>query len=74
MCPSTLNIHPKIIKHVVEVCELINNYKPEFILLMSFSREFRFTSEVPIRLDYHGKHMAMEQVSYLLNPNVNKLY
>ncbi|XP_062863124.1 autophagy-related protein 2 homolog B isoform X2 [Trichomycterus rosablanca] len=26
-----------------------------------FFREFRFTSEVPIRLDYHGKHMAMEQ-------------
>uniref|UniRef100_A0A673KC28 Autophagy-related protein 2 homolog B-like n=1 Tax=Sinocyclocheilus rhinocerous TaxID=307959 RepID=A0A673KC28_9TELE len=25
-----------------------------------FFREFRFTSEVPIRLDYHGKHMAME--------------
>lgn len=26
------------------------------------NREFRFTSEVPIRLDYHGKHVAMEQV------------
>lgn len=25
-------------------------------------REFRFTSEVPIRLDYHGKHVSMEQV------------
>uniref|UniRef100_A0A672QL42 Autophagy related 2B n=1 Tax=Sinocyclocheilus grahami TaxID=75366 RepID=A0A672QL42_SINGR len=30
----------------------------------SFSREFRFTSEVPIRLDYHGKHMAMEQGTF----------
>uniref|UniRef100_A0AAR2KEJ5 Autophagy related 2B n=1 Tax=Pygocentrus nattereri TaxID=42514 RepID=A0AAR2KEJ5_PYGNA len=27
-------------------------------------REFRFTSEVPIRLDYHGKHMAMEQGTF----------
>uniref|UniRef100_A0A674I539 Autophagy related 2A n=1 Tax=Terrapene triunguis TaxID=2587831 RepID=A0A674I539_9SAUR len=25
-------------------------------------REFRFTSEVPIWLDYHGKHMTMDQV------------
>lgn len=25
-------------------------------------REFRFTSEVPIRLDYHGKHVSMDQV------------
>lgn len=25
-------------------------------------REFRFTSEVPIWLDYHGKHVAIEQV------------
>ncbi|KTG34867.1 hypothetical protein cypCar_00040157 [Cyprinus carpio] len=28
------------------------------------STEFRFTSEVPIRLDYHGKHMAMEQGTF----------
>uniref|UniRef100_A0A673ZD93 Autophagy related 2B n=1 Tax=Salmo trutta TaxID=8032 RepID=A0A673ZD93_SALTR len=27
-----------------------------------FFREFWFTSEVPIRLDYHGKHVSMEQV------------
>lgn len=26
-------------------------------------REFRFTSEVPIWLDYHGKHVVIEQVS-----------
>ena len=25
-------------------------------------REFRFISEVPIWLDYHGKHMVIEQV------------
>ena len=25
-------------------------------------REFRFTSEVPIWLDYHGKHVTMDQV------------
>lgn len=25
-------------------------------------REFRFTSEVPIWLDYHGKHVSMDQV------------
>ncbi|XP_073720955.1 autophagy-related protein 2 homolog B-like isoform X2 [Misgurnus anguillicaudatus] len=29
-----------------------------------FFREFLFTSEVPIRLDYHGKHMAMEQGTF----------
>ncbi|XP_074861266.1 autophagy-related protein 2 homolog A isoform X2 [Carettochelys insculpta] len=27
-----------------------------------YFREFRFTSEVPIWLDYHGKHMTMDQV------------
>ncbi|XP_037756842.1 autophagy-related protein 2 homolog B isoform X1 [Chelonia mydas] len=26
-----------------------------------FFREFRFISEVPIRLDYHGKHVSMDQ-------------
>uniref|UniRef100_A0A4W4GAP6 Autophagy related 2A n=1 Tax=Electrophorus electricus TaxID=8005 RepID=A0A4W4GAP6_ELEEL len=31
-------------------------------VLMSPFREFRFTSEVPIWLDYHGKHVAIEQV------------
>lgn len=25
-------------------------------------REFRFTSEVPICLDYHGKHVTVDQV------------
>ncbi|XP_063039529.1 autophagy-related protein 2 homolog B-like isoform X2 [Engraulis encrasicolus] len=29
-----------------------------------FFREFRFTSDVPIRLDYHGKHVAMEQGTF----------
>nr|XP_004656699.2 autophagy-related protein 2 homolog A isoform X2 [Jaculus jaculus] len=27
-----------------------------------YFREFRFTSEVPICLDYHGKHVTMDQV------------
>lgn len=30
--------------------------------LLLIPREFRFTSEVPIWLDYHGKHMSMDQV------------
>jgi hypothetical protein len=30
--------------------------------LCSLPREFRFTSEVPIWLDYHGKHVTMDQV------------
>uniref|UniRef100_A0A8D3C009 Autophagy related 2A n=1 Tax=Scophthalmus maximus TaxID=52904 RepID=A0A8D3C009_SCOMX len=29
-----------------------------------FSREFRFTSEVPIWLDYHGKHVVIEQGTF----------
>ncbi|CAM9594741.1 unnamed protein product [Lampetra planeri] len=29
-----------------------------------FFREFRFTSEVLIRLDYHGKHVTMEQGTF----------
>uniref|UniRef100_A0A3Q3QAH3 Autophagy related 2B n=1 Tax=Monopterus albus TaxID=43700 RepID=A0A3Q3QAH3_MONAL len=29
-----------------------------------FFRSFRFTSEVPIRLDYHGKHVSMEQGTF----------
>lgn len=39
------------------------------LCLVTFSfpnREFRFTSEVPIRLDYHGKHVSMEQVHDLI--------
>uniref|UniRef100_A0A8D3DUE9 Autophagy related 2B n=1 Tax=Scophthalmus maximus TaxID=52904 RepID=A0A8D3DUE9_SCOMX len=36
-----------------------------FLLTFSFpNREFRFTSEVPIRLDYHGKHVSMEQGTF----------
>ncbi|XP_073073660.1 autophagy-related protein 2 homolog A isoform X2 [Manis javanica] len=27
-----------------------------------YFREFRFTSEVPVWLDYHGKHVSMDQV------------
>lgn len=30
--------------------------------LLLIPREFRFTSEVPIWLDYHGKHISMDQV------------
>uniref|UniRef100_A0A3Q3ERI5 Autophagy related 2B n=1 Tax=Kryptolebias marmoratus TaxID=37003 RepID=A0A3Q3ERI5_KRYMA len=29
-----------------------------------FFRSFRFTSEVPIRLDYHGKHVSMDQGTF----------
>uniref|UniRef100_I3KWB8 Autophagy related 2B n=1 Tax=Oreochromis niloticus TaxID=8128 RepID=I3KWB8_ORENI len=29
-----------------------------------FRLEFRFTSEVPIRLDYHGKHVSMDQGTF----------
>ncbi|KAF7201886.1 autophagy-related protein 2 homolog B isoform X1 [Nothobranchius furzeri] len=29
-----------------------------------FFREFRFTSDVPIRLDYHGKHVTMDQGTF----------
>uniref|UniRef100_A0A671UCG2 Autophagy related 2B n=1 Tax=Sparus aurata TaxID=8175 RepID=A0A671UCG2_SPAAU len=31
---------------------------------LSPREEFRFTSEVPIRLDYHGKHVSMEQGTF----------
>uniref|UniRef100_A0A673B9W2 Autophagy related 2B n=1 Tax=Sphaeramia orbicularis TaxID=375764 RepID=A0A673B9W2_9TELE len=37
---------------------------PAFTDQPIFFREFRFTSEVPIRLDYHGKHVAMEQGTF----------
>lgn len=40
--------------------------KPRCHLFLSLSlvpnREFRFTSEVPIWLDYHGKHVTVDQV------------
>lgn len=36
----------------------VSHCKISFVYL----REFRFTSEVPIRLDYHGKHVSMDQV------------
>uniref|UniRef100_A0A3B3QY43 Autophagy related 2A n=1 Tax=Paramormyrops kingsleyae TaxID=1676925 RepID=A0A3B3QY43_9TELE len=43
--------------------------QPTFVFLVSpFSlclcREFRFTSEVPIWLDYHGKHVVIEQGTF----------
>ena len=42
---------------------LIFVYHTLYLCLVFYSnREFRFTSEVPIRLDYHGKHVSMEQV------------
>uniref|UniRef100_A0A7N8X5K0 Autophagy related 2B n=1 Tax=Mastacembelus armatus TaxID=205130 RepID=A0A7N8X5K0_9TELE len=37
---------------------------PSFTDQPIFFREFRFTSEVPIRLDYHGKHVSMEQGTF----------
>lgn len=48
---------------------VLNNSKENYsipciclIMFYSPNREFRFTAEVPIRLDYHGKHVSMEQV------------
>ncbi|KAE8289857.1 Autophagy-related protein 2-like protein B [Larimichthys crocea] len=37
---------------------------PSFTDQPIFFREFRFTCEVPIRLDYHGKHVSMEQGTF----------
>ncbi|XP_030574079.1 autophagy-related protein 2 homolog B [Archocentrus centrarchus] len=37
---------------------------PPFTDQPIFFREFRFTSEVPIRLDYHGKHVSMDQGTF----------
>lgn len=45
------------------------------LLVSTLFREFRFTSEVPIWLDYHGKHVVIEQVSghsEILSTNSNK--
>uniref|UniRef100_A0A3Q1H0K3 Uncharacterized protein n=1 Tax=Anabas testudineus TaxID=64144 RepID=A0A3Q1H0K3_ANATE len=38
--------------------------KDFFASLATEVEEFRFTSEVPIRLDYHGKHVSMEQGTF----------
>uniref|UniRef100_A0AAQ5YJY0 Autophagy related 2B n=1 Tax=Amphiprion ocellaris TaxID=80972 RepID=A0AAQ5YJY0_AMPOC len=35
-----------------------------WVMLSLPNREFRFTSEVPIRLDYHGKHVSMDQGTF----------
>ncbi|KAM4664267.1 autophagy-related protein 2 homolog B isoform 2-T2 [Discoglossus pictus] len=40
-----------------EVSEEVTSFSDQPV----FFREFRFTSEVPIRLDYHGKHVSMDQ-------------
>uniref|UniRef100_A0AAX7VBC1 Autophagy related 2A n=1 Tax=Astatotilapia calliptera TaxID=8154 RepID=A0AAX7VBC1_ASTCA len=34
------------------------------LLVSTLFREFRFTSEVPIWLDYHGKHVVIEQGTF----------
>ncbi|KTG34159.1 hypothetical protein cypCar_00030902 [Cyprinus carpio] len=41
-----------------------NNQYAKYSETLFQTLEFRFTSEVPIRLDYHGKHMAMEQGTF----------
>lgn len=43
--------------------EGVDSIRADWIFLLSvIFREFRFTSEVPIWLDYHGKHVVIEQV------------
>uniref|UniRef100_A0A672MZW9 Autophagy related 2B n=1 Tax=Sinocyclocheilus grahami TaxID=75366 RepID=A0A672MZW9_SINGR len=44
--------------------ETLQTLPPRLSPTSPYSSEFRFTSEVPIRLDYHGKHMAMEQGTF----------
>uniref|UniRef100_A0A8C1P732 Autophagy related 2B n=1 Tax=Cyprinus carpio TaxID=7962 RepID=A0A8C1P732_CYPCA len=62
-------------KHSFKLCDLVHTSSQDstaetdtastsFTDQPIFFREFRFTSEVPIRLDYHGKHMAMEQGTF----------
>uniref|UniRef100_A0A8C8C1Y4 Autophagy related 2B n=1 Tax=Oncorhynchus tshawytscha TaxID=74940 RepID=A0A8C8C1Y4_ONCTS len=43
---------------------LLANYEIFVLICLISLREFRFTSEVPIRLDYHGKHVSMEQGTF----------
>uniref|UniRef100_A0A4W5MYX1 Autophagy related 2B n=1 Tax=Hucho hucho TaxID=62062 RepID=A0A4W5MYX1_9TELE len=43
---------------------LLANYEIFVFICLISLREFRFTSEVPIRLDYHGKHVSMEQGTF----------
>uniref|UniRef100_A0A673XHU7 Autophagy related 2B n=1 Tax=Salmo trutta TaxID=8032 RepID=A0A673XHU7_SALTR len=43
---------------------LLGNYEIFVFICLISLREFRFTSEVPIRLDYHGKHVSMEQGTF----------
>uniref|UniRef100_A0A8C6L4B2 Autophagy related 2A n=1 Tax=Nothobranchius furzeri TaxID=105023 RepID=A0A8C6L4B2_NOTFU len=46
-------------------CRNISKKKKYIISLLVFDfREFRFTSEVPIWLDYHGKHVVIEQGTF----------
>uniref|UniRef100_A0A8C7DGC0 Autophagy related 2B n=1 Tax=Oncorhynchus kisutch TaxID=8019 RepID=A0A8C7DGC0_ONCKI len=43
---------------------MLANYEIFVLICLISLREFRFTSEVPIRLDYHGKHVSMEQGTF----------
>uniref|UniRef100_A0A8C6L8S7 Autophagy related 2A n=1 Tax=Nothobranchius furzeri TaxID=105023 RepID=A0A8C6L8S7_NOTFU len=60
----------KILVNVTENRKLlkgrnISKKKKYIISLLVFDfREFRFTSEVPIWLDYHGKHVVIEQGTF----------
>lgn len=40
----------------------VSSEKSLTVVFTAVFREFRFTSEVPIWLDYHGKHVVIEQV------------
>lgn len=44
------------------VSEAVSTQKSLTLVYTAIFREFRFTSEVPIWLDYHGKHVVIEQV------------
>uniref|UniRef100_A0A8B9BHT9 Autophagy related 2B n=1 Tax=Anser brachyrhynchus TaxID=132585 RepID=A0A8B9BHT9_9AVES len=49
--------HGLLFERIILFLIYVSYCKISFVYL----REFRFTSEVPIRLDYHGKHVSMDQ-------------
>lgn len=79
MTPKPLLLHLQTSQSFLGQSEthLENSLRYFFNVWWRFSlvnREFRFTCEVPIRLDYHGKHVSMDQVHVLNGEFMNPRY
>uniref|UniRef100_A0A665XDY6 Autophagy related 2A n=1 Tax=Echeneis naucrates TaxID=173247 RepID=A0A665XDY6_ECHNA len=61
---SSVNPYLPVDPNIVNLRAGLQGFDYEMIPSWVLFREFRFTSEVPIWLDYHGKHVVIEQGTF----------